>query len=351
MDTVNDVDFKYIDTLNIFITLVGLDISILGIILGNEIRAKKLFKVKMLAYLFPLKKNKSPLIAVGFNFLIVIAYFIAEIYYQGIDKLITIITIIKKNSSVLLILAIYEVICFLILNIIIKDEAADILNEQQIDELIREKTMSADHDRPLKIFGGDLGFFGKISDNSVENNKQLRQILDNNFSNVQIICKKPDETDKEDILRLGYLEDKLCNKVKIKFFGDNKCSNCKKEKCNVILKYCDKCKEKSKCRRVEKDSCDLYRENVINLCYNPDIHIRGRLMYDGNGAPFGVVSVRQSKGEYKLICMDSSSREFNLYTEIWDIWWARCQDEHDFLEECKSQYNDSKNDKNNTMST
>lgn len=239
---------------------------------------------------------------------------------------------------------IFIIICALI---ILKKEK-DTVGRIRLDILIRKFTKNADTNSPIKIFGGDLNFFGKVADrkNSVYKNKQYNQIKKMGFRNIQILCRKPKYEYKEDEgekLLIGLLLTELQEKVSIRFYNDTECYECDTIDC-TILEICNECEKSDDCAKP-KVSCDKFKNKLKNYCYNPDLDIRGRIVTKSKtGAEMGIITIKDNPGKtYILKVYNADTKECTMYKQIWNVWWGRGNEDEKLLHKCKKYYGNYKN--------
>ncbi len=224
------------------------------------------------------------------------------------------------------------------------------VSRRKIDKMIRTFTQQAECHKDIKLFGGDLDFLGNVEDGSINNNKQLIQLEYMKFDSIKVLCKKPIINNEGDILRIGFLADKFKSKIMIRFFIDNKCDDCcHKEEC-FYCKVCEKCAVspcsiKKKCNIITgQTSCPTLVKYKKLSCNNPDIDIRGRIITKSSSRTEIVAIFNKivAGKRYLIREYNSEDKECRIYTDIWKIWWERCEIDDKFIEECKSKYLDYK---------
>ncbi len=264
--------------------------------------------------------------------------------------LLTFTTIIYSISSKQFFVALLLLIGAFVLNYVVIT-SSNRVSRRKIDKMIRTFTQQAECHKDIKLFGGDLDFLGNIEDGSINNNKQLIQLESMKFNSIKVLCKKPIINNEDDILRIGFLADKFKSKIMIRFFIDNKCDDCcHKEEC-FYCKVCEKCAVspcsiKKKCNIITgQTSCPTLVKYKKLSCNNPDIDIRGRIITkSSSGSEIVAIFNKIVAGKRYLIReYNSEDKECRIYTDIWKIWWERCEIDNKFIEECKSKYLDYKN--------
>ncbi len=242
----------------------------------------------------------------------------------------------------LLLLIISFVLYYIVIN------SSNRVSRRKIDKMIRTFTQQAECHKDIKLFGGDLDFLGNVEDGSINNNKQLIQLVTMKFNSIKVLCRKPIKN-KDDILRIGFLADKFESKIMIKFFINKKCDDCHKEEC-FLCKVCEECDVspcaiKKKCNIITgQTSCPILVKYKKLSCNNPDLDIRGRIITKSiSGSEIIAIFNKIVAGKRYLIReYNSEDKECRIYTDIWEIWWERCETDDKFIEECKSKYLDYK---------
>jgi hypothetical protein len=237
--------------------------------------------------------------------------------------------------------------------------SSDVISRSKIDKMIQKFTTQALWNKDIKLFGGDLNFFGNVKSNTIIRNKQLLQLINMKFTNIKVLCIKPNGiiNDEEDMLRLGFLVKTFNDKIKIKFFIDKKCDSCdKKDKC-LICNVCNECDDpnctvQEKCRYMNGIiQCPMLKYKEL-CCYCPDLDIRGRLITNSSsGSESAAIFIKHEAGKsYRIREYNSEDKECRMYSDIWEIWWERCEDNEKFLEQCKTMYSEYTNtNKNRTI--
>lgn len=239
----------------------------------------------------------------------------------------------------------------------------DEVGRWKIGRLIIDFTETADTDKPICIFGGDLNFFGNYitpkpcksklwylfnRNKFIETNNQYTQVKDKGFREIRILAIKPYSNTDNDIetrRRIGYITEELKERVQIKFFDTQLCDGCKEHDLCVTCD-CNNCSLKNKCKN-RKNKCSKLEKLLANHCYNPDITLRGRIVTrKDNQSPCVAIATTKKPGKkYILREYSAIEKECKLYTVIWEVWWSKCKSDSDFIKLCKKEYREYK--KNN----
>ncbi len=140
----------------------------------------------------------------------------------------------------------------------------------ELDPLVNNFTSNADRNE-IKLFGGDLNFFGE-SPNDMNENIQYRYLRSREFNKVLILCESPNDITKK--RRYG------------KILSDNRGSE---------LRF-----------------------------YNPDnadLRVRGRII-QVNGANKLLIYKKIKSKTYQAIETDTADSDGALYNNIWDLVWS-----------------------------
>lgn len=258
-----------------------------------------------------------------------------------------------------------------------------IVSRKKIGRMIEDFTSTANPNKDVCIFAGDIDFFGEVLEKSepngtkasmkkrhlfvlnerieqkridrlqdkanIENNSQFKQLKDAKFRRICILCVKPllpkdnikDDYHK-DRIRIGYIKEVLGERVHFKFFNDD-CDNCFfYEQNNCMLQSCsNQCstslKEPSKCPR---NNSDFSHPSL------PDTTLRGRIVTnrETDAKCVAITTKRSSRKDYILRQYGSGEKESSLYNVIWKVWWKMCEEDNDFIDKCVKEYNESKAD-------
>lgn len=165
----------------------------------------------------------------------------------------------------------------------------------------------------IRLFCGDLSFLGDISDDSIKSNAQyhqLEQLVKKKACRIQIICHKVDN--EEFILRLGFLQENLKG-LRVKFY----------------------------------DNCKAHKTNLKH--YNPDINLRGRIITSKSGIDYIILTgiTNDDNSLYKPVIYNRASSSGNLYIKLWDIWWEKTEEDCQFLQMCRTMYDEYAENKAN----
>lgn len=161
-----------------------------------------------------------------------------------------------------------------ILNLPNKGEG-DILNRHKLSEKLKEFTKDAKKEE-ISLWGGDLDFLGN-SEEEINQSDQYTQLK--GFSNINILCNRPDPKNETDKVRFGKILNDFQQKVVFKFYHDEK---------------------------------------------SPDIHVRGRIKKK-NYTPYNRAALVHEKlkdGWYKTIEEDISAKACSeVYLRVWKMVW------------------------------
>lgn len=141
---------------------------------------------------------------------------------------------------------------------------------KELDPIINGFTSMADKNE-IKLFGGDLNFFGNAP-NEMDINKQYTHLKSLNFNKVSILCEEPNDATKK--IRYG----KIYNEIK-----------------NVELRF-----------------------------YHPekaDLRVRGRII-KVNGSSKLLMYTKYLPGKYQALETDTANSGGALYDNIWELGWS-----------------------------
>lgn len=160
-----------------------------------------------------------------------------------------------------------------------------IYRTSELAPIINDFTSNADHNE-IKLFGGDLSFFGE---SITEINKNLQYIFlrDKNFRKILILCEEP--TNNSTRIRYGKILEELSGS-ELKFY--------------------------------EPEDADL--------------SIRGRLK-TVSGVTKLLIYSKITSGKYQAIETDTANSNGALYSNIWDLVWTMARPAED--DEIKSYIN------------
>lgn len=255
----------------------------------------------------------------------------------------------------------------------------EIVSRKKIGKMIEKFTSTANPNKDVCIFAGDIDFFGEVFEKSepnsttistkkkllkklkrkhrerlrdranIENNSQFKQLKDAKFRRICILCVKPlplKENIKDDYhkdrIRIGYIKEILGERVHFKFFNDD-CDNCFfYEQNNCALQSCP-----NHCPTSSQQSCTCPKNNnLFSHPSLPDTTLRGRIVTnrETDAKCVAITTKRSSRKDYILRQYGSGEKESSLYNVIWKVWWKMCEEDNDFIKECVKEYNESKKD-------
>lgn len=173
-----------------------------------------------------------------------------------------------KEAKIIVIVAFISSVCLAAATkyiIVIKDT----YTTSELDPIVNKWTSNGDRNE-IKLFGGDLSFFGG-DPTKMSSNSQYSQLCDRNFNHVLILCEAPNDN----IKRIRY------GKILIDIPG-------------AELRF-----------------------------YNPekaDLRVRGRII-KVQGADKLLVYTKVKSGIYQAIETDTGNTNGALYSGIWDLIW------------------------------
>ena len=280
-------------------------------------------------------------------------------------------------------LIIWTVLCFLAIKFLREKE---IVSRKKIGKMIEAFTSTANPNKDVCIFAGDIDFFGEVIEKTdlenaessrrkwslitpierikernkkralekidIRNNSQFKQLNDPKFRSVCILCVKPllqkgniKDDYRKDRIRIGYIKEELGERVHFKFFNDD-CDNCFfYEQNNCTLQKCA-----HKCSKSSKPSCGCPKEKQEFLHPSlPDTTLRGRIVTNRETGSkcVAITTKRSSRKDYILRQYGSGEKESSLYNVIWKVWWKMCEEDEAFIDDCVKEYKalDSENKK------
>lgn len=251
------MEFKYLDTTNLLISIIGLNLSMLGILfsLKYKVEAKEinLFGKKVIV-----KNTKIPLLIVIFNYFVIALYLIAELKHSAFQDYMD---VFNQFGSIFFSVTIVTIIYVVIVYIWVIQYNAFICDGRESVERYLQFTSDVKTNSDILIVGGDLSFFGylpdenynfcsvkcdKILDNfnstmrfpeDAENvcphlakcmlhNVQLRQLFEKHKYNrirIRILCNKPSNTlvDKKYRLAIAELYQLFKENIEIRFYSED----------------------------------------------------------------------------------------------------------------------------------
>lgn len=233
------------------------------------------------------------------------------------------------------------------------------ISRKKICKLIIDFTENADKDQPICIFGGDVNFFGdyippriKLSktfskNDDIATNEQFTQILNKGFREIKILAVKPYSDTDSDVatrIRIGYIINKLGEKVQIKFYSNDICKNCENFY-DCIACNCDNCMHEGVCDKSNKD-CEKLKKYCQYFCYNPETTLRGRIVTnkDTHSKCVAIATTKDAGKKYILREYSAVAKECQLYQVIWEVWWSKCEYDNAFLDQCMQEYEEYKDE-------
>jgi hypothetical protein len=236
------------DLITIFIGIISISIGIFFGVLGNKIASinnKSFWK-----WIFYLAGLLS----------IVIPCIVAFVYHTIIEASTSLIILLISSvvSGVLLIIGTKKIL-----------DKKQIFNSKELDPIVNDFTSKADKNE-IKLFGGDLNFFGN-SPQEIDINSQYTHLRSLQFNRVLILC----ETPNNQIQRIRY------GKILSELQG-------------------------AELRFYEPQQADL--------------RVRGRIIRMDGSTKLLMYNKERSK-VYKAIETDTSDSNGALYNNIWDLVW------------------------------
>lgn len=150
--------------------------------------------------------------------------------------------------------------------------AKNIFKTEELHPIINKHTETADK-RLIRLFGGDLDFFGKYPID-MDKNSQYVTLKNAGFKRIEIICEDPSQIDKPSKIRYGKVLSDLPN-VRLKFYHPKKA----------------------------------------------DLKVRGRII-EISGVSKLVMFEKLEPKKYKAIQTDTGNSTGVLYQNIWDLVWS-----------------------------
>ena len=76
------------------------------------------------------------------------------------------------------------------------------------------------------------------------------------------------------------------------------------------------------------------------MCYNPDTKLRGRFLQKkkDDSMSAAIVTTNKAGKSYILKEYTHGTKEYSIYHMIWDVWWKKCEEDKDFIDQCVSEY-------------
>lgn len=141
---------------------------------------------------------------------------------------------------------------------------------EELDPIINDFTSMADRS-DIKLFGGDLNFFGNTP-SQMDTNSQYNHLKSTRFNSVYILCEVPDDSITQ--IRYG----KLFNEIP-----------------NLKMRY-------------------YYPQEA-------DLRVRGRII-KVDGSSKLLMYTKHSHGKYRALETDTANSGGALYNNIWDLAWS-----------------------------
>ena len=270
-------------------------------------------------------------------------------------------------------IAIWFILCFLAIKFLREKE---IVSRKKIGKMIEDFTATANPNKDVCIFAGDIDFFGEVIEpteskdpetntkcflhklkadlkkkreqrlldkKNIEKNSQFIQLNDPKFRSVCILCVKPlsqkgnvKDDYRKDRIRIGYIKKELGERAQFKFFN-NECDNCFfYEHNSCALQKCDQ-----KCPESAQPSCDCPKNKKEFLHPSlPDTTLRGRIVTnrETDSKCVAITTKRSARKDYILRQNGSGEKESSLYNVIWKVWWKMCEKDDEFIDACVKEY-------------
>jgi len=237
----------YINLLPYLIALAGITMGTFFGVAGNKlVSSNNLTNLKWIFYFLGVTS-----IVVGVIFIVC--------FFKSLDLYGTISTITLIVSGIALFILTYRIL-----------DIKYIFRTKELAPIINNWTSNADH-REIKLFGGDLSFFGNPF-SEMNSDLQYTFLKSKNFSKISILCEEP--KNNESRIRYGKIIDELSN-VELKFYKPEEA----------------------------------------------DLQIRGRLK-TLNGVAKLLVYFKIKSGKYQTIETDTANSSGALYNNIWDLTWS-----------------------------
>ena len=317
----NDVNMSFVDNISKFLeqdTLNTVITTVIGIAAGYACS----FKSKLAR-----------------NLTIVVAAILFNIYI-----VLRVIFLSESWVNLVLSLVIWLILC--ILGIVALNDK-NIVSRKKIGKMIEKFTATADPNKDICIFAGDIDFFGEVienrekktgtsliqkhkkNNNDINMNSQFMQLSDTRYRKIQILCIKPPTRDNDknnnyhkDRIRIGYIKSVFDRRVDFRFVNDD-CLNCDKSE--------------------EKECICSKKGGASSNPSLPDTTLRGRIVTnrETDAKCVAITTKKSSKKEYIVRQYGSGEKESSLYDVLWKIWWKKCEEDQKFIDECIAEYNES----------
>lgn len=302
------------------------------------------------------------------NFTIILSAVVFNVF-----MLLRMIFISEPWQYFLFSLVVWATLCILAIKLL-RDK--EIVSRKRIGKMIEDFTDTANPNKDVCIFAGDIDFFGEVIETSesqsaettqkgllyklkepiktkrkkrlldkknIEKNSQFMQLNDPKFRSVCILCVKPlppkgnvKDDYRKDRIRIGYIKKELGERVHFKFFNDD-CESCFfYEHNNCTLQKCA-----HQCSESSQPPCDCPKnKREFSHPSLPDTTLRGRIVTnrETDSKCVAITTKRSSRKDYILRQYGSGEKESSLYNVIWKVWWKMCEEDDNFIDECVKEY-------------
>jgi uncharacterized membrane protein len=240
------------------------------------------------------------------------------------------------------------------------------INRRKISKILVHETTKASTSQELRLIAGDLDFLGDLTKSPLQTirirllqilnyvpflnnltypqlneyndyNEQWQQLNEKQFSQIQILCRKPKIT--KDFLMLGLIKKTFPTTI-IKFYGTPSllCVDCTNKANCQICSTCDSCAKHKTCNK-KRGSCNELLITKNKLCKFQDLDIRGRLFKNReNALRVDIFTKTQNRHKYINNLFTANDYEANFYDKLWHTWWDSCREEAEFLTKCIGDY-------------
>lgn len=256
------MEFRYLDFVNVMISIIGLNISILGILFSQkykvDARILNIFGKKIMV-----KNTKVPLMIFLFNYIVILFYLAAELKYSAVEQYNSVMgqfIVIFAGVSFITVVFVFIAYMWII------QYNAYICDGRESVQKYTDFTSDVKTNSDILIVGGDLSFLGylpegnyaycktsckqsltefnqnlKLPEETETDNKcpyfnkcmlhnvQLRQLVEKHKFNsikIRILCNKPGNTivDKKYRLMIAELYHLFNENIEIRFYNED-CAN------------------------------------------------------------------------------------------------------------------------------
>lgn len=252
------MDFKYLDSTNTLINIIGLNLSVLGILFSLKYKVDARV-IKLLGNKIIIKNTKIPLLILVFNSFVISLCFVAELRNCSFQNYSI---VFKQFGRVLFSVMVVSIICVLIAYKWIIQYNAIICDSNESVEKYLQFTSDVKTNSDILIVGGDLSFLGYLPDYNygfcsngcskilsafnhtmqfpevvnkdcpfmekcMLHNAQLKQLHEKLMINkirIRILCNKPNDNsliDKKYRLTIAELYNIFKENLEIRFYIDN----------------------------------------------------------------------------------------------------------------------------------